>query len=219
MWGRMIGLNTGIAISALGGIGFFFYFANKVINEESNGKKYSLFEKGVGLVLFFVPFYIISLVLTPYYHNWNHTYLELYKYHGYPCENKVFTLKEKRPLFTHHDGSLPQSAYFITHHELEEYDDRPENDYYGSTNIPKGSQFKVIGFYLPVAKGSGLMQYFLVESLNSNKTKAWIDEYSFNSKKCYPEEVPYYDDDIQFSAERGTYGEEKIDLTDLKLLP
>ncbi len=218
MWGRLITMNVGIALAAMGGAWFFIFFTVKVIKKKTGEKKLSIFEKGFGLIIFFVPFYILSFYAIPRYHDWNHTYLELYKYHGYPCEDKIFTLKEDKVLFTHYDGSLPQSAYFITRHKIEEYDDRPKNDYYGSVNIPKGSQFKVIGYYLPIAQHSGLMQFFLVESLDSNKTKAWIDEYSFNSKKCYPEKVPYYDDDIQFSADRGTYGEEKIDLSDLKLL-
>jgi len=97
-------------------------------------------------------------------------------------------LQKKMMLLTHHDGMLPESAYYLTHNSLRQYTKDLEKSFYNRFSIiPNGTEFKTIGYYLPIFLGSGNMQYFLIESLDSNKTKAWIHCTSFDIKKCYPE--------------------------------
>ena len=221
-WGRMIEPSTGAAIAIMSGVIFFIAGTVKIINKKEipeEEKKSSVVQKGFQLLIFILPFYILSFYFIPKFHHWNGTYLELYKYHDYPCEYKTFTTKEKMALLTHHDGMLPQSAYYLTHNSLTAYKKELERDYYNQISyIPKDTKFRVIGFYLPIARGSGLGQYYLVETLDDNKTKAWIGQFNFNTEKCYPEKIPYYKE-ASFSARRGAYGEERIDLSNLTILP
>lgn len=182
-------------------------------------KKAQPFVKKIfNFLIFLLPFYILSFYLIPRFHEWNGTHLELYRYHNFPCENTTFITKEKMVLLTLHGGMLPKSAYYLTHNSLRQYTKDLEKSFYNKFSIiPSGTEFKTIGYYLPISPGSGNMQYFLIESLDSNKTKAWIHHTGFDIKKCYPEEISYMG--THFFAKRGTYGEEKINLKSMKILP
>jgi len=213
--------STGGYLAILAGILFFATGTLNVLNKKDIPKeenKRSIVGKGFRLLVFILPFFILSFYFVPKFHHWNGTYLELYKYHNYPCENATFTTKKKMAFLSHHDGILPRSAYYITHNTLDEYKEKLEHRGNILAYVPKGEEFKVIGFYLPIAPGSGRLQYYLVQATNNNKTKAWVDQYQFNSEQCYPEEVRYYEENC-FSAQRGTYGEEKIDLSSLTMIP
>lgn len=222
VWGRLATVEIGAMIAIISGVGFFVLNITKAITEApEEKKKLSLSQKMTKGFIFLLPFLILSVYFVPKYLVWKGAFLELYKYHDYPCENKIFKTQEKMVLMTHHDGMLPRSAYYITHNSLENYKEEYVKSYYThrqATYIEKGKAFKVIGYYRPISPGSGDSPYYLAESLDNKKTKVWIDVFSFNSKQCYPEDFPYYEKK-HFSAQRGTYGEEKIDLSKLTILP
>jgi len=200
---------------------FFIVNTIKIINKKEISKEkntQSFFKKSLNFLIFLLPFYILSFYFIPRFHEWNGTYLELYQYHNFPCENKTFITKEKMALLTHHDGMLPKSAYYITHNSLRKYKKDLERDYYNKISIiPIGTRFKIIGYYLPIALRLSHTHYYLIESLDNNKTKAWIDYMNFDIEKCYPEEIYYKGS--HFFPKKGTYGEEKINLKKMDILP
>jgi len=218
-WGRIIEPGTGMVFAAVTGFFFFVVATANVVKKSNDPNPSSLREKkGVRLLLFLLPVLIILFYILPKFHDWYGTSSALYRYHGFPCENTTFETQKKMMLIYHNDVSIPQSAYAVTHHALEFYNKKLEKSSNLLRIVPKGTAFKVIGFYHPFSRHVYHKQYYLVQSMDSNQTKAWLYRYSFHSKTCRPERMRYGDKDA-FSAKRGTYREEKIDLSRLKMAP
>lgn len=208
----MIGILAGVAFFALNTM-------HTVVDKAKEKKKLSFPMMVIKGVVFLLPFFILSFYFVPIYHDSKGTGLELYIYHDYPCENKTFTTKEKMVILKQYGGMLPHSAYYLTRFELEDYKEEYVDNYYKhqhTTYIEKGKEFKIVGYYRPIAPHSGDSPYYLAEILDNKKTKVWIGAHSFNSKQCYPED-DY--DTKHFIAQRGTYSEDKIDLSKLTILP
>jgi hypothetical protein len=215
-WGRIIDGQTGFIITIVIGIIFFVTNTLKVINKketpiEKNNQ--SFFKKIFNFLIFLLPFYILSFYFIPKFYEWTGTNVELYKYHNFPCENATFTTNDKIIIYNDTSRVIPESAYPITHNLLIKNELDPHIDPNKNIVVKKGAEFKVIGFYLPKYRKYIGMYYYLVERLDENKTKAWIFNLDFDIGKCRPEFNNF--DMKHFSPERGTFGEEKINLKNI----
>ena len=220
-WGGAIEPNTGKLLAITAGMIFFGIGLVKTINEKTDPqmeKEKSLFKKGLGFIVFISPFVIFTWMSLPIFLIWNGTYLELYQYHGFPCENATFKTKEKMALVSNKDGMLPRSAYYLTHNTLEILDKDLERSPWILSYIPEGEEYKIIGFYLAQAKGFSDNYYYLVEAVGNNKSKALINVFSFDSEQCYPRNM-HPNMKAIFFPKRGSYNEEKIDLNNLEMAP
>ncbi|WP_345971895.1 hypothetical protein [Sulfurimonas diazotrophicus] len=220
-WGGAIEPNTGKLLAITAGMIFFGVGFVKTINKKTDPqmeKEKSLLKKGLGLIIFIFPFAILTWMSLPILLIWNGTYLKLYKYHAFPCENVTFKTKEKMVLISNKDGMLPRSAYFLTHNTLEILDKDLERSPWILSYVPNGEEYKIIGFYLAQAKGFSDNYYYLAQDVGNNESKALINVFSFDSRQCYPRNVTPYDKAL-FFPKRKSYNEEEIDLSDLKMAP
>lgn len=147
---------------------------------------------------------------------------KLFKYSGYPCENKIFTTTDKTALVAHNKSFMHEAAYFITRNTLEDYKDYLNNrhwtEYIEKNIYPKGSKFKVIGFYWPY----GNIRYFLIQDVEDNKTIAWVSHNEFDAKECHVNFYSQQRDLIQnntFTPKNGEYNETEIDLSQMQMRP
>lgn len=184
-------------------------------------KPKSLYRKVVNFLIFLLPFFLLSIFFAPKFHEWNDarskfhemkgTHWELYRYHNFPCEQKMVTVKETRILIKAYGKLLPESAYRITHYYLNRYEKG-----FGGDKVSAGTKFKVIGFYLHKTNKYAGAHYFLLESVDDTKTKIWINAMDIDVESCRIETMFGRGRDKRFRPKRGTYEEEKIDIKDTK---
>jgi hypothetical protein len=215
-WGRVIDVQTGATVAIVIGIIFFVANVLKLINKKETSiekNHQSFLKKSFNLLIFLLPFFILSFYFIPKFYEWTGTDVELYRYHNFPCENKTFTTTDKVIVYYDTVGLMPKSAYLITHNRLVKNKINPDSTPNKNIVIKKGVKFKVIGFYLPKYRRYAGMYYYLVQSLDENKTKAWVFNFDFDTGECRPEFNNF--DTKHFSPKRGTFGEEKINLKNI----
>lgn len=212
VWGRFIEVETGFIVAGIVGVLFFIgNTANVLTKEEAptdiKKSKWYFLKKIYDFIIFLLPFYILSFYFIPKFYEWIGRDVELYKYYSFPCENKTFTINNRAVIYNDTVGLMVKSAYAITHNLL-------MHDMRNSNVVKKGTKFKVIGFYLTKPKNYTGDYYYLVESLDENKTKVWINNLYFDIEECRPELNKYVEK--IFNPKRGTFGEKKIDISNIK---
>jgi hypothetical protein len=213
VWGRAIDAQTGAIVAIAIGIIFFVTNVLKIINkkEASTEKSHQSFlKKSFNLLNVLLVLFVLSFYFIPKFYEWTGTDVELYRYHNFPCENKIFTTTDESILYYDTAGLIPKSAYLVTHNLLIKNKVNPHSNPHKNSVVKKGTKFKVIGFYLPKYRKYTGMYYYLIERLDKNKTKAWVFNLDFDTKMCRPEFNNFGIN--HFSPERGTFGEEKINL-------
>ncbi len=148
---------------------------------------------------------------------------KLYKYTQYPCENKIFKTPTKMVLVAHDDEYMKEPLYYITRNTLKKYKrhlyDQHYTEYIEKKIYPKGSQFKIIGYYWAYDEGpisvNGVHQDFLVKSLNDSSI-AWISSLKIDSQECsvYGTDSNWSYSKI-FTLHRNTFNEQEVDLSKL----
>ena len=230
-WGMLLSVETVMYIAIIIPVMLFalnIYSIIKTSDQENKGKKDSILlfiSKNVlmmGGMMILLPVAIFS---------WSSATdnpeksLKLYRYYDYPCENVVFETVNKMALVAHGSSFMHEGAYFITRNTLEEYHDylehRGDTPYIEKKIYPIGSKFKVIGYYM-ARDFAGFGQSYLVQSVEDNKTVAWIWNFNFDSKECHPHFYSYetrFSDNPTFSLERGSHNEQEVNLTNRTMKP
>ncbi|UFH60330.1 hypothetical protein [Sulfurovum mangrovi] len=230
-WGRILSVGTVLNIAIIVPLLLFTFnirSITKTSDEESKDEKEStplfigknLLMMGGMMILMPVAIFLWSSATDK-----PEQYLKLYRYYDYPCENTVFGTVNKMALVAHGSSFMHEGAYFITRNTLEEYHDylehRGNTPYIEKKIYPIGSKFKVIGYYM-ARDFAGYDQSYLVQSVEDNKTVAWIWNFKFDSKECHPHfysEHTYLSENPTFSLERGSYNEQEVNLTNMTMKP
>ena len=225
-WGILISIDTIFTIAITLPL-LYFLLLFILINIEgeltTNQTTLNFLSNQIGVIII-IPIItvVVVFVYSSYDESLNPNY-NLFKYSGYPCENKTFSTTEKTILVAYNISYMHEGAYFITHNVIEEYNQnylehRGEVEYIEKKIYPIGSKFKVIGFYWPY----GTIHYYLIQNVEDNKTIAWVSQNEFDSKECH---INFYSQQIYpiknntFSPKNGEYNETKIDLSKMQMKP
>jgi len=225
-WGILISVDTIFTISTTLPLLYFLLLVTLLKSKNEFSKNETILSFLLSQITFIVIIPIITVVIVFAYsavdESLNPNY-KLFKYSGYPCENKIFLTTEKTILVAYNISYMHEGAYFITHNVLEEYNQnyfehRGEVEYIEKKQYPIGSKFKVIGFYWPY----GNINYYLIQDVEDSKTIAWVSHNEFDSKECH---INFYSQHVYpienntFTPKSGEYNETEIDLSKMKMKP
>jgi len=221
-------LILGILLVSIGFFGLNIYTIQHSTNYEAPkiGSYIGQVVVGITAIVVFLPIIVFIVIIV-----WKVTaysmgkYIKLYEYSNYPCENMTFQIDDKMVLVTRANHYMQHGLYYVTRNTLEnysEYKNDPNRLDIEKNIYPKGSSFKVIGYYGATGSSLGFSQNYLVQSLEDNKSIAWISHWKFHVKECRPLlRENYYEDNLTFDVQvRGDdYQQRTIDISKMEMKP
>lgn len=225
-WGRILDVKTGFILAILIALSFFVLNVYKEVTKDKKDKEgnVSSFFKYFGSTILVFLLFLFAVVGWHTITNRIEDSYKLYKYKDYPCKDVVFKTVNKMHLVAHNRSFMAEGAYFVTRNTLEEHNNyiesRGQTEYIDKGEYPLGSEWKVIGFYHPFGSTGGGLKYFLVNSVEDNKT-AWIASMDFDYKQCQPNFYSYEErfHDYPMYKPESNSTKELIDFTNLEMKP